>query len=65
MRSFRIREHERVDLRAEMFNSLNHFNVTSINTVSGLDIKNPVVTFGRPTATAAGRQFQFTARYSF
>jgi hypothetical protein len=52
-------------MRAEMFNSLNHFNVTGINTVSGLDLSNPVVTFQRPTATAAGRQFQFTARYIF
>jgi outer membrane receptor protein involved in Fe transport len=64
-RAFKIRERQRVDLRFDLFNTLNHFNVTGINTVSGLDINNPVATFGRPTATAPGRQFQFSARYSF
>ncbi len=65
LRSFKIRERQRVDLRFDMFNALNHFNVTAINNVSGLDINNPVSTFGRPTQTAPGRQFQFSARYAF
>ncbi len=65
LKSFRIKERQRVDFRADMFNSLNSFNVTGINSVSGLDITHPVVTFGRATATAPGRQFQFSGRYSF
>ncbi|HLJ51179.1 MAG TPA: TonB-dependent receptor [Bryobacteraceae bacterium] len=65
LKSFKIKERQRVDFRADMFNSLNRFNVTGINAVSGLDINNPVATFGRPTSTAAGRQFQFSGRYSF
>lgn len=65
MKAFKIRERQRVELRFDMFNVFNHFNVTGINTVSGLDINNPVATFGRPTGTAAGRQFQFSGRYSF
>lgn len=64
-RAFKISERQRVDARFDMFNVLNRFNVTGINNVSGLDINNPVATFGRPTATAPGRQFQFSARYSF
>jgi outer membrane receptor for ferrienterochelin and colicin len=65
LRSFKIRERQRIDARFEAFNVINHFNVTSINNTSGLDINNPVATFGRPTAVAAGRQFQFSARYNF
>jgi len=65
LRSFRVRERQRFDVRFDLFNSLNRFNVTGVNNVSGLDISNPVATFGRPTAVAAGRQFQFSGRYSF
>jgi outer membrane receptor protein involved in Fe transport len=64
-KSFRISEHHRVEGRFDMFNVTNHFNVSGINNAVGLDVNNPVSTFGRPTATAAGRQFQFAARYSF
>lgn len=64
-KSFKIHDRQRIDLRFDLFNTLNHFNVTGINAVSGLDITKPVATFGRPTATAPGRQFQFSARYSF
>lgn len=64
-KSFKIGEHQKIDARFEMFNVTNHFNVTTINNVIGLDLSNPVSTFGRPTATAAGRQFQFATRYSF
>ena len=62
---FRFKETQRFDLRFDAFNTLNRFNVTGINAVSGLDINNPVATFGRPTATSPGRQFQFSGRYSF
>jgi hypothetical protein len=64
-KSFRIREQQRIDLRFDLFNTLNHFNVTGVNSVSGLDITHSVATFGRATSTAPGRQFQFTARYNF
>jgi len=64
-KGFKLHEAQRFDLRFDIFNTLNRFNVTGINAVSGLDITNPVATFGRPTATAAGRQFQFSGRYSF
>ncbi|MGI8742324.1 MAG: TonB-dependent receptor [Bryobacteraceae bacterium] len=64
-KSFRIGEHQHIDGRFEMFNATNHFNVTNINNVIGLDLTNPVATFGRPTVTSAGRQFQFAVRYSF
>jgi hypothetical protein len=64
-KAFKVREAQRLDLRFDMFNTLNHFNVTGINNVSGLDINNPAATFGRPTATTPGRQFQFSGRYSF
>ena len=60
-----VAERHRVDLRADFFNLTNHFNVNAINNVTGLDINNPVSTFGRPTGTSPGRQFQFSARYSF
>ena len=65
LRSFKITERQRVDLRFDLFNALNHFNVSGVNNVSGLDINNPVGTFGRVTQTAPGRQFQFSARYAF
>jgi outer membrane receptor protein involved in Fe transport len=64
-KAFKIRERQRIELRAEMFNSLNRFNVTGVNATSGLDITAPVATFGRPTSVASGRQFQFSGRYSF
>lgn len=64
-KSFRIKENQRIDGRFEVFNTTNHFNVSGVNAVIGLDVTNPVVTFGRPTSTSAGRQFQFAARYSF
>ena len=64
-KSIKLGERQRLDGRFEMFNVTNHFNVTSINSVLGLDVNHPVATFGRPTATAFGRQFQFSARYSF
>ena len=64
-KSFKIKEHQQIDGRFEVFNSTNHFNVSGINTVIGLDLAHPVSTFGRPTATSPARQFQFVARYSF
>jgi hypothetical protein len=64
-KAIKLAERHRVDLRADFFNLTNHFNVNAINNVTGLDVNNPVSTFGRPTGTSPGRQLQFSARYSF
>ena len=64
-KGFKLTEKQRVELRAEVFNFANHFNITNVNNTIGLDILNPPAAFGRPTGTLAGRQFQFSGRYSF
>jgi outer membrane receptor protein involved in Fe transport len=64
-KELKLTEHQRLELRAEVFNLANHFNITGINNTTGLDLAHPPATFGLPTSTNPGRQYQFVARYSF
>jgi outer membrane receptor protein involved in Fe transport len=64
-KSFKFTERQRFEARFDMFNVANRFNITGINNVIGLDLLNPRPTFGRPTATAPGRVFQFSGQYRF
>ena len=57
---FSIRERQRVELRAEFFNALNHPNLGTPNVTANS------ATFGQITSTAtAPRQIQMALRYSF
>ena len=57
---FSITERQRIELRAEFFNALNHPNLGTPNLTANS------ATFGQITATAtAPRQIQFGVRYSF
>jgi hypothetical protein len=64
-KSIHIKGNQSLDLRAEAFNSLNHFNVATVNNVIGLNPAAPPATFGQPTSVAPGRTVQFGAKYSF
>jgi outer membrane receptor for ferrienterochelin and colicin len=64
-KEIKLTERQRLELRAEVFNLANHFNTTMINNAIGLDPTRPPATFGLPTSTNPGRQFQFAGRYSF
>jgi hypothetical protein len=64
-KAFKIKEQQEFALRFEAFNTFNHVNVTAVNTTIGLNQFAPPATFGRPTQSAAPRQFQFSAVYKF
>ncbi len=62
---FRVREGHTLEGRFEVFNLLNHRNVTSVNNVIGLNAAAPPASFGTPTAIGPNRQFQLAVRYDF
>jgi hypothetical protein len=58
-KTFRIREKQGVEFRAEFFNVLNHTNFTSVSTAFGSG------TFGQVTAAADPRIMELVLRYKF
>jgi hypothetical protein len=66
-RTFRTKEHLRVEASAEAFNVLNHVNGVALNGSfgSGLYPSNPLPTFKQITAVADPRTLQFGLRLSF
>ncbi len=64
-KTFKFGERQRIEGRADMFNSFNKVNVQAVNNVIGLDASNPAPGFGAPVQIANGREFQFSVTYSF
>jgi outer membrane receptor protein involved in Fe transport len=66
-RTFVLKEHLRLQAIAEMFNTLNHVNVVTLNGVFGTGAypTNPSPTFGQITAVNDPRTAQFALRLSF
>jgi outer membrane receptor for ferrienterochelin and colicin len=64
-KTIHIKNEQSLDLRAETFNTLNHFNFATVNNVIGLNPAAPPATFGKATSAASGRTVQFGAKYSF
>ncbi len=66
-RTFAVGERMRVQALAEMFNTLNHVNVVTLNGVfgSGVYPVNPLPTFGQITAVNDPRTAQLALRFSF
>ena len=58
-KTFRIREKQGIEFRAEVFNVFNHTNFTTVSTTFGTG------TFGQVTAAADPRIMEFALRYSF
>jgi hypothetical protein len=66
-RTFALSERMQLQALAEMFNTLNHVNVVTLNGVFGAGAypTNPVTTFGHITAVNDPRTAQFALRLSF
>jgi len=66
-RTFALGERLRLQALAEMFNTLNHVNVVTLNGVFGAGVypTNPLPTFGQITAVNDPRTAQFGLRLSF
>ena len=66
-RSFALSERTRLQVLAEMFNTLNHVNVVTLNGVFGTGVypTAPSSTFGQITAVNDPRTAQFGLRLSF
>jgi hypothetical protein len=66
-RTFAVSERMRLQALAEMFNTLNHVNVVTLNGVFGTGAypTNPSPTFGQITAVNDPRSAQFALRLSF
>jgi hypothetical protein len=54
-----------IELRADVFNLFDAFNVTAVNTTYGRVVGSPAATFMQPTRVSNPRQLQFAARYRF
>jgi Carboxypeptidase regulatory-like domain len=54
-----------IELRMDVFNLFDAFNVTLANNTYGRVVGSPVATFMQPTRVANPRQLQFAARYRF
>jgi len=54
-----------IELRMDVFNLFDAFNVTAVNNTYGRIVGSPAATFMQPTRVANPRQFQFAARYRF
>jgi len=62
-KALKIKEQRQLELRFEAFNTFNHVNLTAVNNTIGQFA--PPATFGRPTQSAAPRQFQYSVVYKF
>jgi hypothetical protein len=54
-----------LELRMDLFNLFDAFNVTQVNNTYGRVVGSPVATFMQPTRVLNPRQLQFAARYRF
>jgi outer membrane receptor protein involved in Fe transport len=59
-----VRTHA-VELRFDVFNLTNRYNVASVNNIIGLDASHPPATFGTTTGVGPQRQAQIALRYRF
>jgi hypothetical protein len=66
-RTFAVNDRARLQVLAEMFNTLNHVNVATLNGVFGTGTypTSPLSTFGQITAVNDPRTAQFGMRLSF
>ncbi|MFN2446923.1 MAG: carboxypeptidase regulatory-like domain-containing protein [Vicinamibacterales bacterium] len=64
-KTFAVRAPHELELRMDVFNLFDAFNVRQVNSVYGREVGNPVATFLTPTLVWAPRQLQFAARYRF
>lgn len=55
----------RLELRMDVFNLFDAFNVTGVNNTHGRVVGSPVATFLQPTRVSNPRQLQFATRYRF
>jgi outer membrane receptor protein involved in Fe transport len=62
---FKLAGANRVELRFDVFNLLNRTNVSSLNTVIGLNPQAPPASFGTITGVRDQRQAQVALRYRF
>ncbi|HET9833829.1 MAG TPA: hypothetical protein VFP91_19035, partial [Vicinamibacterales bacterium] len=56
---------QQIELRMDVFNLLNAFNLTQANSVYGRTVGSPASTFLQATRVANPRQLQFAGRYRF
>jgi hypothetical protein len=54
-----------IELRMDVFNLFDAFNVSFVNNTYGRVVGSPVATFMQPTRVLNPRQLQFAARYRF
>ncbi len=54
-----------IELRMDVFNLFDAFNITAVNNTYGRIVDSPASTFMQPTRVANPRQFQFAGRYRF
>ena len=54
-----------LELRMDVFNLFDAFNVTQVNNTYGRVVGSPVAAFMQPTRVLNPRQLQFAARYRF
>ena len=54
-----------LELRMDVFNLFDAFNVTGVNNTYGRLVGSPSATFMQPTRVSNPRQLQFAARYRF
>jgi hypothetical protein len=54
-----------LEVRMDVFNLFDAFNVTGVNNTYGRVVGSPVATFMQPTRVSNPRQLQFAVRYRF
>jgi len=64
-KTFAVGGPHQIEVRMDVFNLFDAFNVTAANNTYGRVVGSPVATFMQPTRVSNPRQFQFAARYRF
>ena len=64
-KTFAVGGPHQLELRMDVFNLFDAFNVTAVNNTYGRVVGSPVATFMQPTRVSNPRQLQFAARYRF
>ena len=64
-KTFTVGGPHQLELRMDVFNLFDAFNVTAVNNTYGRVVGSPVATFMQPARVSNPRQFQFAARYRF